>query len=100
MINLKNGAICPSVSDNKKRQGVKTMIDIKTKELIEDMAKVIRQSTAEETKQIKQVLINNNIYLKCISYYLNNGIFLDVIEKLEPSNLEQIRTYLELCYLK
>ena len=47
------------------------MIDIKTKELIEDMAKVIRQSTPEETKQIKQVLINNNIYLKCISYYLN-----------------------------
>ena len=89
-----------SVSDNKKRQGVKIMIDIKTKELIEDMAKVIRQSTAEETKQIKQILINNNIYLKCISYYLNNGIFLDVIEKLEPSNLEQIRTYLELCYLK
>ena len=76
------------------------MIDIKTKELIEDMAKVIRQSTAEETKQIKQILINNNIYLKCISYYLNNGIFLDVIEKLEPNNLEQIRTYLELCYLK
>ena len=56
------------------------MIDIKTKELIEDMAKVIRQSTAEETKQIKQILINNNIYLKCISYYLNNGIFLDLIE--------------------
>ena len=76
------------------------MIDVKTKELIEDMAKAIRQSTAEETKQIKQILINNNIYLKCISYYLNNGIFLDVIEKLEPSNLEQIRTYLELCYLK
>ena len=93
------GQNAPSVSDNKK-QGVKTMIDIKTKELIEDMAKVIRQSTAEETKTIKQILINNNIYLKCISYYLNNGIFLDVIEKLEPSNLEQIRTYLELCYLK
>ena len=90
----------PSVSDNKKNKGVKKMIDVKTKELIEDMAKVIRQSTTEETKQIKQVLINNNIYLKCISYYLNNGIFLDVIEKLEPNNLEQIRTYLELCYLK
>ena len=76
------------------------MIDTKTKELIEDMAKIIRQSTTEEIKQIKQVLINNNIYLKCVSYYLNNAIFLDVIEKLEPSNLEQIRTYLELCYLK
>ena len=95
------GQNAPSVSDNKKRtRGKKIMIDTKTKELIEDMAKVIRQSTAEETKQIKQILINNNIYLKCISYYLNNGIFLDVIEKLEPSNLEQIRTYLELCYLK
>ena len=94
------GQNAPSVSDNKKRQGVEIMIDIETKKLIEDMAKVIRQSTAEEIKQIKQILINNNIYLKCISYYLNNGIFLDVIEKLEPSNLEQIRTYLELCYLK
>ena len=94
------GQFAPSVSDNKKRQGVKIMIDIKTKELIEDMAKVIRQSTAEETKQIKQILINNNIYLKCTSYYLNNGVLLDLIEKLEPSNLEQIRTYLELCYLK
>lgn len=69
-------------------------------ELIKDMARVIRQSTMNEVKTIKQILINNNIYLKCISYYLNNGIFLDVIEKLEPSNLEQIRTYLELCYLK
>lgn len=69
-------------------------------ELIKDMARVIRQSTMDEVKTIKQILINNNIYLKCISYYLNNGIFLDVIEKLEPSNLEQIRTYLELCYLK
>ena len=94
------GQNAPSVSTIKKRQGVKKMIDVETKELIEDMAKVIRQSTTEETKQIKQVLINNNIYLKCISYYLNNGIFLDVIEKLEPSNLEQIRIYLELCYLK
>ena len=94
------GQNAPSVSDNKKKTRGKIMIDIKTKELIEDMAQVIRQSTAEETKQIKQILINNNIYLKCISYYLNNGIFLDVIEKLEPSNLEQIRTYLELCYLK
>lgn len=76
------------------------MTDVKTKELIEDLAKVIRQVTAEEAKQIKQVLINNNIYLKCISYYLNNGGFLDVIEKIEPSKIEQIRTYLELCYLK
>lgn len=73
---------------------------IKDDELIKDMARVIRQSTMDEVKTIKQILINNNIYLKCISYYLNNGIFLDVIEKLEPSNLEQIRTYLELCYLK
>lgn len=76
------------------------IIDTKTKELIEDMARVIRQSNKEETRTIKQILINNNIYLKCISYYLNNGIFLDVIEKLEPNNLEQIRIYLELCYLK
>jgi DUF438 domain-containing protein len=76
------------------------MTDVKTKELIEDLAKVIRQVTAEEAKQIKQVLINNNIYLKCISYYLNNGVFLDVVEKIEPSKIEQIRTYLELCYLK
>ena len=76
------------------------MIDVKTKELIEDMARVIRQASQKETETIKQILINNNIYLKCISYYLNNGIFLDVIEKLEPNNLEQIRTYLELCYLK
>ena len=76
------------------------MIEKKKKKQIKNKKKFIRQTTAEETKQIKQVLINNNIYLKCISYYLNNGIFLDVIEKLEPSNLEQIRTYLELCYLK
>lgn len=75
------------------------MIDVKIQELIRDMATVIRQSSTKETKIIKQILINNNIYLKCISYYLNNGV-LDVIEKLEPSNLEQIRTYLELCYLK
>ena len=94
------GQNAPSVSDNKKKDKGKIMIDIKTKKLIEDITQVIRQSTAEEIKQIKQILINNNIYLKCISYYLNNGIFLDVIEKLEPSNLEQIRTYLELCYLK
>ena len=38
------------------------MIDVKTKELIEDMARVSRQASQKETETIKQILINNNNY--------------------------------------